>query len=228
MRLHHHGLPSGSGLLLIHGLSSSHRVWRHNLAALGERHRLLIVELFARGGGARFRLSDQAERLAESLEDEPEPVAVMGHSLGGLVAMELAARRPDLVERLVLVDVPALPPADPLPARLRGLARPTTVSDARSVGVVARTILEANPLQLLAATAASVRSNLASAATAIPVSTLVVWGSDDAIVPVEIARRLVQLIPDARLELVKGAGHQPQWEAPDAFHAAVLPFLAES
>jgi pimeloyl-ACP methyl ester carboxylesterase len=73
-----------------------------------------------------------------------------------------------------------------------------------------------------------VRSNLASAATAIPGSTLVVWGSDDAIVPVEIARRLVQLIPDARLELVKGAGHQPQWEAPDAFHAAVLPFLAES
>jgi pimeloyl-ACP methyl ester carboxylesterase len=55
---------------------------------------------------------------------------------------------------------------------------------------------------------------------------LVIWGERDPIVPREIGDRLAAMIPDARLQVIPRAGHQPQWEAPDAFQAALLPFLA--
>jgi pimeloyl-ACP methyl ester carboxylesterase len=83
------------------------------------------------------------------------------------------------------------------------------------------------PVQLLDATAVSVRSDLGTIAAALHIPTLVLWGEQDALVPVEVGQRLTELIPGARLHVLPGAGHQPQWEAPDAFHAAVLPFLAE-
>jgi 3-oxoadipate enol-lactonase len=225
VRLHRHGRAKGPALLLIHGLSSSHHVWQRNLAALGAGHRLLVAELFSPGGGARFSLAGQTDRLAKALAEELHPLDVVGHSLGGLVALQLAAERPELVRRLVLADVPALPPTAPLPARLRAMARPGMVADARSVGVVARTLLVANPLQLLGASAVSVRSDLTSTAAAIRAPTLLVWGEDDALVPAEVGERLATLIRGSQLKLIRGAGHQPHWEAPEAFHAVILPFL---
>ena len=227
MRIHRAGQDDGPGLLLIHGLSSSHRVWQRNLAALGQGHRLLIAELFSPGAGPRVRLADQARHLAEALAQEARPVAVIGHSLGGLVALELATSRPELVDRLVLVDVPAMPSVAPLSRRLATLAQPGSLADARSVGVVALTLLSGNPLQLLDATAVSVRSDLGATAADIRIPTLVVWGEQDSLVPVEVGRRLTGLIPGARLRVLPGTGHQPQWEAPDAFHSAVQAFLAE-
>ncbi|HET6819085.1 MAG TPA: alpha/beta fold hydrolase, partial [Candidatus Limnocylindria bacterium] len=62
-------------------------------------------------------------------------------------------------------------------------------------------------------------------AAAIRVPTLLVWGEDDALVPAEVGERLATLIPGSQLQLIPGAGHQPQWEVPEAFHAAILPFL---
>ena len=226
MRIHRHGQPHGPALVLIHGLSSSHRVWQRNLTTLGERHRLLAVELFSPGAGPRFDVRNEALRLATALAGEPCPMAVMGHSLGGLVAMELAVQRPDLVERLVLVDVPALRPAAGLATRLRGLLRPGVLAEARSVGIVALTLLAGNPLHLLGATTASARAELSATAAVIRAPTLLVWGARDAIVPAEIGARLAALM-GAELRLIPRAGHQPQWEAPEAFHAAVLPFLVD-
>jgi pimeloyl-ACP methyl ester carboxylesterase len=226
MRIHRHGDAEGQGLVLIHGLSSSHRAWQRNLQALGQGRRISVVELFSPHAGPRFRLSEQAARLADALADEPQPLAVIGHSLGGLVAMELCVRSPQLVNRLVLVDVPALPPGAPLAERARRFAQRGVAADGRSLGVVALTLLVGNPVQLMAATAVSLRADAAEAARAIQIPTLVVWGQDDAIVPVEIGRRLVALMPNARLMVIEGAAHQPHWEAPGAFHAAVIPFLA--
>ena len=54
---------------------------------------------------------------------------------------------------------------------------------------------------------------------------LLVWGANDAIVPPAVGLGLASTIPDARLVVLEGAAHQPQWDAPNAFHAAVLPFL---
>jgi len=226
VRIHRHGGTDRPPLLLIHGLSSSHRVWQRNLAALGGEHRLLMVELF-RGGRGPFRLDDQADRLAEELAADTAPLDVIGHSLGGLIALELAARHPSLVRRLVLMDVPAVPAAATAGARLAALRRPGVLADARSIGVVVMAVASANPVHLLGATRASLASDLAAQAAAVQCPTLVLWGEFDAIVPLEVGHRLAELIPSARFEVLAGTGHQPQWEAPDAFHAAVRAFLEE-
>ena len=225
MRIHRQGDAEGPGLVLIHGLSSSHRAWQRNLDALGHGRRVSVVELFSPHAGPRFRLSEQAARLADALADEPQPLAVIGHSLGGLVAMELCVRSPQMVDRLVLVDVPSLPPASPFAKRVGGFARRGVAADARSLGVVALTLMVGNPLQLMAATAVSLRGDAAEAARAIQIPTLVVWGRNDAIVPLEIGCRLAVLMPNASLVIIEDAAHQPHWEAPAAFHAAVIPFL---
>jgi pimeloyl-ACP methyl ester carboxylesterase len=227
MRLHHHGRADGPTLLLVHGLSSSHHVWRRNLETLGAAHRLLIAQLFAPGSGSRFRIEDEAAALAHRLGRQPRPLAVIGHSLGGIVALHLAAIAPELVLGLVLLSVPAAPRSEPMRRQLAGIIASGSRTDLGSLGVVARTVMGGNPARLLAATAAATRADSISMAASIDTETLLVWGDRDRVVPLQSGHRLAAAIERARLHVIPGAGHQPQWEAPDAFHAAVLPFLAE-
>jgi pimeloyl-ACP methyl ester carboxylesterase len=210
---------------LIHGLSSSPHSWQRNVAALGAGRRLLIVELFPADAGPRFSLAATSRRLVAALAEEPAPVAVAGHSLGGLIAMQLAADAPHLVERLVLIATPATRGSRPVRAQLAAVAASGTRTDLRSVAVVASTILRANPIQLMAATHATLRADMAGLASRIRMPCLLVWGEQDTIVSLEIGIRLQGTLEGATLAVLPDAGHQPQWDQPDAFHAAILPFL---
>lgn len=228
MRIHrsgHAGLPP---LLLIHGLSSSHRGWERNIATLGRGRRLLLVELFPATAGPRFDVRSAAASLEQALGTEATPAAVIGHSLGGLVALQLALGAPQLVDRLVLVATPAVRVRRSRVGRLRSLATAGAGADLRSVALVTTTLATANPAQLVAATYAAMRADLAGQATALAVPTLVVWGEADGIVPPAVGEALVKAIPGARRAVIPGAGHQPHWESPQAFDAAVLPFLEET
>jgi pimeloyl-ACP methyl ester carboxylesterase len=77
----------------------------------------------------------------------------------------------------------------------------------------------------MAATTATLRADLAALADRITMPCLLVWGARDAIVPLEVGARLQGALAHATLAVVPDAGHQPQWDQPDAFHAAILPFL---
>jgi pimeloyl-ACP methyl ester carboxylesterase len=97
----------GSRLVFLHGLFGQGRNWTQVGKALSDRHRVLLVDLPHHGRSGwedRFdylRVADQVARLL----DADDPVALVGHSLGGKVAMVLALRQPELVARLVVVDV---------------------------------------------------------------------------------------------------------------------------
>jgi pimeloyl-ACP methyl ester carboxylesterase len=227
MRIQSVGDPDAPALVLIHGLSSSPRSWQRNLAVLGAGRRLLVVDLFPTHAGPRFSIQAEAASLGAYLTDIPKPVTLVGHSLGGLIALRLAADAPHVVKRLVLVAVPAYRPARSLGSQLRGVAASGARTDLRSVAVVATTVLTGNPVQLAAATHAALRTDVDALAARIGQPSLLVWGAQDAIVPPEVGRQLACALPDARLAIIADAGHQPQWERPDAFHAAVVPFLAE-
>jgi pimeloyl-ACP methyl ester carboxylesterase len=56
--------------------------------------------------------------------------------------------------------------------------------------------------------------------------TLLVWGEHDGVVPLAVGRRLADLLPDAELAVVPGAGHSPMWDRPEAFNRLVTEFLA--
>jgi pimeloyl-ACP methyl ester carboxylesterase len=97
----------GSRVVFLHGLFGQGRNWTQIGKALADRHRVLLVDLPHHGRSgweADFDYLRVADQVA-TLLDAADPVALVGHSLGGKVAMVLALRHPELVERLCVVDV---------------------------------------------------------------------------------------------------------------------------
>lgn len=98
---------SGGRVVFCHGLFGQGKNWTAIGKALADDHRVLLVDMPDHGRSprsARFDYVDYADQVAELLTAD-EPVALVGHSMGGKVAMLVALRRPELVERLVVVDV---------------------------------------------------------------------------------------------------------------------------
>ena len=111
IRVHHTFGGRGSPLLLIHGLGSAgYMEWRFNLRRLGTRHTVYAPDLpgFGRSdkpAGARYSLEFFARTLVRYMQElKLRSAAMMGTSLGGGIALELALRHPRRVTKLVLVN----------------------------------------------------------------------------------------------------------------------------
>ena len=97
----------GSRIVFCHGLFGQGRNWTQHAKALADRHRVLLVDMPDHGRSPwseRFDFLAAADQVAELLSAD-DPVALVGHSMGGKTAMVLALRHPELVERLCVVDV---------------------------------------------------------------------------------------------------------------------------
>ena len=102
-------LGEGPALLLIHGISSSSESWVEVLPALAERHTVIAPDLIGHGASAKPRGDYSLGAFASSLRDllvalGHERATIVGHSLGGGIAMQFGYQFPERVERLVLVD----------------------------------------------------------------------------------------------------------------------------
>jgi pimeloyl-ACP methyl ester carboxylesterase len=205
-------------LVLVHGLSGSSRWWRPVLPLLSGRD-VRVVELPRFGRG--FRPSEAAGWLAEALEPETD---LVGHSFGGLVAATAAAKRPDVVRRLVLVA--PVGGGDPLSVTRygTGLARTLATSPPPLLRTMIGDAARWGPEALALGALAAMRHRFAGEVSA---PTLVIWGSRDKLVPSELGLAWLQLIPGARLEILHGAGHVPMVDAPSTFARVVLRFLDE-
>jgi pimeloyl-ACP methyl ester carboxylesterase len=105
--------PVGEPVVLIHGHQGRWAHWLENLPALARHHRVITPDLPGFGDSempaGELAISGYAEAVAGLLEQRGvRRAAVVGHSMGGFVAAELAITRPDLVERLVLVSAAGL------------------------------------------------------------------------------------------------------------------------
>jgi len=111
--LHGHKLSyldsgTGSVVLFIHGILGSHRNWAHLIDRLDDNHRVIVPDLFGHGHSAKpmgdYSLGAHAATLRDLLDRLGiERVTLVGHSLGGGIAMEFYYLFPERVERLVLV-----------------------------------------------------------------------------------------------------------------------------
>ena len=222
---------SGPPLILLHGLSGSGRWWGRNVPAFADSFRTYTVDLpgFGESRGVRWsRLDDIADRLVDWLVDEGVPKAhVAGHSLGGAVAARLAARHPDRIDRLVLVDA-----AIRLQGR-RTIVRPAQVMHTIGRGslgfapLLVRDLLRCHPRSFVAATVDALQTDWEPHLRRIEAPTLVVWGERDAITPRALGHEIAAVVPGARLITLAEAGHNPLWERAEAFNAEVLRFLAD-
>ncbi len=117
----------GPTLVLLHGLGGNHLNWLPAAPMLAKHARVLAVDLlgFGRtpGAGRGYGLGAQHAMLERFLAEIPgTPSVVVGNSMGGTLALQLAAKRPDLVAGAVLVS-PALPPPPKAPVSLEMLGR---------------------------------------------------------------------------------------------------------
>ena len=114
LRLHghpvaYHAAGSGPVVLLIHGITSSADAWEAVIPALAEEHTVIAPDLLGHGGSAKPRGDYSLGAYASGVRDMlaalgHERATVVGHSMGGGIAMQLAYQFPERVERLVLVS----------------------------------------------------------------------------------------------------------------------------
>ena len=98
----------GPWVVFVHGLFGQGKNWTTIAKGLADGHRVLLLDLPNHGHSPwtdRVDYVDMAELLAVELERLAEPVTLVGHSMGGKVAMQLALRRPELLRALVVVDI---------------------------------------------------------------------------------------------------------------------------
>ncbi|GAC1323599.1 MAG: alpha/beta hydrolase [Mycobacteriales bacterium] len=123
-----HGRPEGLPILLVHGLPTSSYLWRDVMRDLGHDHRTIAADLIGLGASERpayhrYDLGSQALLLLALLDQlRLDRVVIVGHDLGGGVAVHLAALAPERVAGLVLVDAPVHADVWPVPPVLPMLA----------------------------------------------------------------------------------------------------------
>jgi len=161
---------------------------------------------------------------------------IIGNSIGGWVAAELALQAPALVDKLVLVDavgieVPGHPVADAFSLSLEELGRlsyhdPQRFAiDPSKLTAEQKAMFAANVATLGVYAGAMMDAALRTRLAAIARPTLVVWGEADRVADIAYGRAYAQAIPGARFELLAGAGHLPQIETPELLAQAIQPFL---
>lgn len=105
------GPRSGSPIVLIHCFTCAINYWSKMMPALARKHRVIAIDLLGHGGsekpGSGYSVSNQADLIAQALAKlDVSDAEVVGHSLGGAVAVALAQQSPALVNRVFIIDTP--------------------------------------------------------------------------------------------------------------------------
>ena len=231
-----HWVEAGAGsecVVLLHGLSGSSRWWQRNIPAFAATRRVLVPDVIGFGRSrAPGRLPDVptlARVLAEWMEQAAGGAAhLVGHSMGGHLALRIAASWAERVRRLVLVDAVGIPrthtPRDLLRLAWEA-APPRRWGDPRFLPVIWGDALLAGPFNVMRGLYHILRDDVRPLLASIRAPTLVVWGARDGLVPLEHGRVLRAGIPGARLLVIPRACHNPMVDRPAEFNAALLRFL---
>jgi pimeloyl-ACP methyl ester carboxylesterase len=220
----------GSPVVLIHGLAGSTRWWSRNVKALARNHEVHTVDLvgFGRSAGGRFVLAEAAGIVAEWMRRRGlQHASVVGHSMGGHIAVDLAAAHPELVSRLVLVDAALNFSGAPTP-KLSDVSKTLPyLPFAMMLPVILPDAARAGLPTLARATMQIARVDMRPVIEKVRARTLIVWGANDPCVPLSMGYELARMMPCETLAVIKHAGHIPQWEQPLAFNGVVSQFLAD-
>ncbi len=229
----------GPPVIFLHGWRSDSSVWTSVFNPLSTHHfSLYALDLPGFGGSPTpppsFTVGDYANLVADFIiKLNRGPVTVVGHSFGGRVAIKLAASRPELLSRLVLVDAAGL--------RLPSLSRTVLEKIAKIVKPLFRLpgLSRLRPLiyEILGAedyvatpSLESVFKNIINEDLSvflpqIKTPTLLIWGDNDRVTPIEWARDMETAIKNARLVVLRSAGHFSFLDQPHAFSEELLNFL---
>jgi pimeloyl-ACP methyl ester carboxylesterase len=251
-------------VLLVHGLGGQWQNWLENIPRLAENRRVVAMDL--PGFGITPEPDDDEDititrygRWVNELADRLElgKVDLVGNSMGGYIAAEVALQFPERVSQLALVSAAGISSAETLHAPILTFGRIATAIAANSVTryrrLAARPVSRHISLALVARHPRLLKADLAyegffkgggkpgfvDALRAcldydfrdrlgdVKVPTLIVWGERDSIIPTRDADEFERLIDDSRKVVMKDCGHIPMAERPQAFNDVLVDFLEE-
>ncbi|MGH2461527.1 MAG: alpha/beta fold hydrolase [Chloroflexota bacterium] len=243
--LHYTTVGQGKPVVLLHGWGGQIASFGPIPSILGDRFRVVAVDLPGFGAtplpGAPWGTVDYADCLASFLRQSGlAPCTLVGHSFGGKVSLALAARAPDLVSKLVLIDSAGIrPPRGP-----GYYSRVYLVKGARKVLSLPGARLAREPLMrrlyrvaggsdynaavepiLRATLVRVVNEDFRDVLPSIQAPTLLIWGDRDQDTPLSDGRLMERLIPDAGLVVFEGAGHFAYLDRMDQFCRVVAHFV---
>ena len=228
---------SGPPVVLMHGYSDTSQAWQPQIAALSPRYRLVTFDM--RGHG-RTRSPDDPAQYSEAhvVADlaallrrlEIERAIIGGLSLGGYMSLRFHIAHPEMVRALVLCDTgPGYRNAE---ARAEWNQRAFTRADeleSKGFDALRRNAGHTSAVGLARAARGMLAQFDSAAIDCLPkitVPTLVIVGSEDTPF-LGATEYMAKKIPGARRVVIEGAGHVANVDRPEAFNAALLPFLAE-
>lgn len=251
--IHGNTAPDASTILLSSGLGGSGAYWAPQIEALGEHFRLVTYDHRGCGrtggevpeGGGISAMADDVLEIVDTLK--LTKFHFIGHALGGLIGLDIALRRPELIEKLVLIN--AWSKADPHSGRCFDIrlelleksgveafvkAQPLFLYPAWWMSENAARLAEddrhgvshfqgrANVTRRIAALRAF---NVDARLGEITAPTLVMATRDDLLVPYTRSERLAEGLPNATLSLNDSGAHAMNIVFPDAFNRTVVDFL---
>jgi pimeloyl-ACP methyl ester carboxylesterase len=252
-------LEAGAGepVVMLHGSGpgvSAIANWQHNIGTLSQQFRVLAPDIVGFGATQRpddvvYSLRTWTDHIWAFLDAHGiEKTAIVGNSLGGRIALQMATDSPDRIAKMVLMGAPgvgmtltdglaALRAYEPSHDAMRDLLRnyfavnPTMITDElveiRYRASIADGAYEAYRAMFLDPRhAGSELSITEDEVRAIATPTLLVHGREDKVVPVQVSVTMLGLLPNADLHVFSACGHWTQIERADEFSALVSDYLA--
>jgi pimeloyl-ACP methyl ester carboxylesterase len=229
-------------------------MWQEQITGIGSTYRIIAPDLRGHGDSPApegvYTMEEMADDVIELLDTLhiTEPVVLGGLSMGGYVALSLVLRHPRRVRALMLMDTRAGADTPEAAQGREATARSvleagsaTSVVDAMLPKLFSKRTLEERPERvapLRAVMEATTPRGIAGALrgmakrpdrradlVAIKVPTLVLVGEEDVITPPAEAKAMAEALPNARLEVIPGAGHMAPFENPAVANSVILQFL---
>ena len=241
---------SAHTLVLVHGLGASAERWNSVLSLFADKYRVLAPDIVGFGHSDKPITDYTTEFLSEFLAQfidvlGLESTHVIGSSMGGQLALELAHSRPDLVKKLILTSpsgimkqsTPALD-AYILAALYPNSANARTAFELmeHSGNTVKDHIVQEFVVRMKLPNAKmAFMSTLLGLKNARPVDsilqdiaapTMLIWGAEDPVIPIHYSDTFVSLIPQCTFHIMDGCGHTPFVQSPKKFTKLVFDFLA--
>lgn len=231
-RLYYRTVGQGTPLVLVHGYGVSGYMWQRVFPYLAQEHQVFLVDLPGHGHSpynGQWQLREMAPLLIAWLRTlQLPPIALMGQSMGGAIAIHLAASAPELVQRLILVSAAGIP----LEATFPQLVRRSVLSffqrgnGSYPLGL-ALDVLRPRPRLFWQAAQEMIRSDFRAELASVTQPTLIIWGERDVLLPISLGYALQAALPHATFATFPNCGHRPMLAEPEAFSKLVLKFLHE-
>src|SRR5688572_16604065 len=244
-RIHYYAGGEGKPLVLVHGLGGRALSWRPVMTGMAGKYRVIVPDLLGFGESdkpqdADYSIARQTELLKQFMDSQQlQKADVAGWSMGGWISLNFASKWPERVERLMLLDSAGVrfePDFDP------GILHP---DNREQVLAMLRILPAPIPPRFIQrdlfrhmqerhwVVERSVNSMLTGhdamdgklATVTMPV--LLLWGKNDGLTPLVVARRMLHEMPQARLITFDGCGHLAPVECPDEVVPALQKFLSE-